>query len=268
MLHSVSPLSLALIRFLLAFPILLGIVLYLRREHGRLTRREYALCAGAGFFGVAAYHLFYNYGQMHVNAGTASIIIASNPVFILILAAAFLGERITWLRSVGVLLSFAGNAAIVVADPGFAPEVGFGLAAASIVAAAAAAAAYTVLGKSLMGSHRPLYITGLVLVFGSMELFVLLPFSDYPAWVNISRDVWVIMVLLAVFPTVLGYAFWYESLARTEASHIAVYIYLIPVVALTGGVVLLGESLSLLSLIGMGLVFAGISLVEHTASAH
>ena len=54
------------------------------------------------------YHLGINYGEQYVSAGATSLIIATIPVFIVILAAAFLNEVITAKKLVGIIISMGG----------------------------------------------------------------------------------------------------------------------------------------------------------------
>ena len=69
------------------------------------------------------------------------------------------------------------------------------------------------------------------------------------------------LVFIIIVPTFGAYAFVQMALARAEASLVASYIYLQPVVAAIFAVLLLGEAVpGLRSLVGAAIIFAGIAL--------
>ena len=69
------------------------------------------------------------------------------------------------------------------------------------------------------------------------------------------------LLFIIIVPTFGAYAFVQMALARAEASLVASYIYLQPVVAAVFAVLLLGEAVpGLRSLLGAGIIFAGIAL--------
>jgi len=62
--------------------------------------RDLPLILGCGFFGMAAYQILLNWGELSIPAGTASIIVAAAPLVSVVIAAIFLGERLSWLKIV------------------------------------------------------------------------------------------------------------------------------------------------------------------------
>ena len=113
-LRGFQPMLVALLRFTVA-----GLVLWLvwRRRAGteRVTRDELARLAALGFVSLTLYFAFEINGIARTSASKASLIIATIPIFVAILAALFLGERAGARRWAGIALSFAGVAALVLA---------------------------------------------------------------------------------------------------------------------------------------------------------
>src|SRR5690348_4445673 len=87
-----------------------------------------ALC---GLAGMTGYQLLLNAGERVVPAGTASLLVATAPVYASLLAVAFLGEHATRRRWAGSAVALAGTALIAVSH-----GLGFGTSALIVLAAA------------------------------------------------------------------------------------------------------------------------------------
>ncbi|WIV62266.1 DMT family transporter [Amycolatopsis nalaikhensis] len=81
----------------------------------RVPRKaDLPLIAVCGLAGMSAYQLLLNWGEVHVPAGTASLLVSVAPVFSVLLAAAFLGERLTATRVLGSAVALGGSTLIAV----------------------------------------------------------------------------------------------------------------------------------------------------------
>ena len=109
-LQSYSPGHLALLRFLSASGALLVYAVATRMRLPALHDLLAVLLGG--FLGFTVYHVALNYGQLTVPAGTSSLLIATAPAMIALLATLFLGERLNRWGWGGIALSFAGVALI------------------------------------------------------------------------------------------------------------------------------------------------------------
>ena len=96
-LDAYGPGQVALFRFLVAYAALTRMRLP--------ERRDLPAVLLAGLLAFAVYHLALNYEEVTVSAGSASILIATAPVFTALLAVAFLGERLRFLGWVGMGVS-------------------------------------------------------------------------------------------------------------------------------------------------------------------
>src|SRR5207249_128158 len=106
------PLILLTGRFLLAGILILGISA-VRGEGWQLTWRDAAVFAILGLANNALYLGLGYTGLKSVSAGLGGLIVSANPVFTAVLAAAFLGEALTWRKVMGLLLGIAGVGFIV-----------------------------------------------------------------------------------------------------------------------------------------------------------
>src|SRR5580704_1068370 len=106
------PLILLAARFLLAGVLMLAAA----AVHGvpwTLGRRDLLLFATLGIANQAVYLGLGYVGMRSVSAGLAALVISANPVLTAVLAAAFLGERMTWRKTAGLLLGIGGVAFVV-----------------------------------------------------------------------------------------------------------------------------------------------------------
>ena len=70
------------------------------------------------------------------------------------------------------------------------------------------------------------------------------------------------MVALGVFPAAIGYAAWTYALGRFGAARAANFLYLVPPVAALFGFAALGETMSVLTLVGAAVAIAGVAIVN------
>src|SRR5262245_25204721 len=68
-------------------------------------RRDVPAFVAAGALGMSAYQLLLNSGELTVTAGTASLLVSMGPIFVAVLAAGFLGERLTRRKAAGIAIA-------------------------------------------------------------------------------------------------------------------------------------------------------------------
>jgi drug/metabolite transporter (DMT)-like permease len=107
------PLILLAARFSLAGILILGITALRGEAWSSLTWRDATIFAILGVANNALYLGLGYTGLQTVSAGLGGLIVSANPVFTAVLAAAFLGEALTWRKVTGLLLGIAGVGFIV-----------------------------------------------------------------------------------------------------------------------------------------------------------
>jgi len=196
-----------------------------------------------------------------------SIIMNSNPIFITPLAI-LIGERLTLRKTIGVIIGILGCTFVI--NGGF---TGFQLLqreyfVGNLIALGASIswAVYTVAGKQLVRERGGLVVTSLNMAVGSIPLFFLVlglgEFTFPPL------KAFLIIVYLAIFPTVLGFVFWYKALEDLDASQLGPLQYLVPIGTALISFFLLDESIKWVAIAGMILVFAGIYLSTRPERVH
>ncbi len=261
---SVQPASAAFLRFAIAS---LALLVITRLAGGKLPRpsgKQWLLLILLGATGVYSYNIFFFTGLRHITAGRASLIIASTPLVITLLATLFLGEHLTRRRLGGILLSLAG-AVVVISNghPGMILTSGFGPGEKAMLGCVASWAAYSLIGRMVLTALSPLAAVCYSSIIGALLLFWpalqegLL--QDLP---SLSRTDWACLAYLGVCGTALGFSWYYSGIKRIGAMRAGVFINLVPFFALLLAWLLLHETIHPLVLGGGILVLTGVSLTN------
>lgn len=261
---SVDPLTLAGLRFAGGGGMLLAAGLIWRRlELLALRRRDAGQCALLALLGIVGMCVLLFYGQQTTGAINSSVIMQTNPVFIVILGV-LIGERLTPVAAAGVIVSLAGTLLVMGLLDGGRLHLALGRNRGDLLVLASALcwALYAVFSKGLVLRMGGYAATTWVMVAGAMELAALhlfLPVEHH--WPEAPRH-WAAIAYLAVFPTAVGFFAWYEAMRLIKLSLLNVMQYLTPVFAIFLAWVLLGESLSGWQWTGAAVVLAGVGLVS------
>jgi drug/metabolite transporter (DMT)-like permease len=259
----VSPLELVTVRFV---PVALIFAAWLLPTRGRamvrLVRAEGWRLALLGLTGAVLYNTFLGWGETRVAAGTASLIIALNPAFTYALSVLTLGERFLWRRAVGMAIAFGGLFVIVrwgSGRPVSLDDVGYAF---ITMLAPLCWAVYTVLGKSVVGRHPPLLVTGSSMIFAGLFSLVFVRPSMLVQLPTLPVSFWGAVLFLAVACTVFAFAVWFGALERMPAGRVVGFVYLVPMFAVTFSRFVLDEPVTPALVLGAAILIGGVWLVN------
>ncbi len=232
-----------------------------------LPRREHVLAfLGLGACGFFVYHLSLNYGEQHVSAGAASLIIATAPAMTAILAALVERDRLPAMGWVGSAVSFAGVALIVLADGRQSATEGFTLYAWFIVLAALATSVYAVYQRRMFAHYRPMEVAAFATWGGTLPMLAFLP--GLPGEVGAAGAASLGAALYAgVLPSAVAYTIFAFALSKANVTVVTAFLYLVPVFALVSAWLLLGEVPPLLTVVGGSLAIAGVVVLNRAKRA-
>ncbi|MDU8927251.1 DMT family transporter [Alisedimentitalea sp. MJ-SS2] len=244
-----GPASFALIRLVAGAVMLMALVA--RRQGGLAPVARWPGRAGPGM--LALYVLGFSFAYVTLGAGVGALILFGGVQVTMFAGAVLARETIPVQRWLGAGLSFAGLGYLMWPAGGTAPDL---IGAALMAAAALGWGIYSLIGR---GARDPLGATAANFLWAApvgVLVWVILPDSVDAAGAGLA-------VLSGAITSGLGYALWYTVLPGLGASRAAVAQLTVPVIAIAGGVVFLGEELNLRVVLASIMVLGGVGLANY-----
>ncbi len=209
--------------------------------------------AGALFVYAAAFSFAY----VSMSAATGALLLFGSVQATMIGYGVWQGERLRTPQLAGLALALAGLVALML--PGLASPPW--PSALSMVAAGVAWGVYSLRGKLVKNRHvnNPTQVTaGNFLRAVPMALGLSLLMATH--WVY-DRDGLLLAAVSGALASGLGYAIWYHALPALKATQAATVQLSVPVIAALGGVLVLGEAITLPLVLASCAILGGIALV-------
>jgi drug/metabolite transporter (DMT)-like permease len=264
-LRDISPATLVWLRFGIGV-LVLGSAVALRNQFALPARRDLAYFTLLGFLGVTLHQWLQATGLLTAQATTSAWIVSTIPIFTALLGWFILKERLGWLRLAGILVAFTG--VLLVVSGGNLRSVGTVGAATIgdllILLSAVNWAIFSVLSRRGLQHHPAARMMFYVMLMGwllsNVWLFGPGPgLGEVPA---LTRVGWTSVLLLGVFGSGLAYIAWYDALRELPASQLSVFIYIEPLVTLVLAASILGETITLASVVGGAMIIGGVYAVN------
>jgi drug/metabolite transporter (DMT)-like permease len=254
--RSFTPEEVAWLRFFSAGAVLGAIALVKRMPWPSV--RDLPRFLGLGLVGHALYNLALARGQASVPAATASFIIASAPIWMVVLAVGLGEERPTPAAVASLLVSLGGVALIAIGRGG---RLSLDPPALVVVAASLMQAAYSIGQRPLFARYSALQVSTYTVL---AALLWLTPFGPGALRHLAERPLahGAAALFLGVVPTAVGYSTWAVAMRNLAPSAAGSFLYLVPAVVLGMAWALLGELPNGLSVVGGLLVVAGVMGVQ------
>lgn len=242
--------SFAALRLLSGALMLVAIVQMRGQAHWRLTNV-------AGPLSLLAYVMGFSFAYLSLDAGLGALILFGGVQITMFAGALLRGESVPTMRWIGAGFAFAGLSFLMWPN-GTAPVplLGAGL----MLGAALGWGIYSLLGA---GAADPLGATARNFLWAT-------PLGLLPAffmWDGMSPIGALLAVLSGAVTSGLGYALWYRVLPELPASVAAVAQLTVPVIALAGGIVFIGEEMTWRFLVAALMVLGGVVLSLYRAKA-
>ncbi|RYB95993.1 EamA family transporter [Ciceribacter ferrooxidans] len=248
-----SPMTVAMLRALPAGLILIMIVREL--PSGIWWLRAFVLGAlnisiFLGMLFVAAYRL---------PGGVAGTVLSSQPLIVVILASLLLSSPVRLSNIIGTLVGMGGVALLVLTPSAALDAIG--------VAAGLAGATSMALGSVLARRWRPpvspLTFTAWQLTAGGLLLLPAVVLTGQPIPVPTITN-FLGLAWLGLIGAALTYALWFRGIGRLPPSVVSSLLFLSPLTAVLLGWSLLGQTLTVLQIVGIALVIGSIWLSQRT----
>jgi drug/metabolite transporter (DMT)-like permease len=233
-----------------------------------LKGKDVLLSAGIGIFGFFFFQILTFSALSRIPASVNAFLINTSVVYISLLAAAVLKERIPVNRVAAIVLALVGML-FVVFNRGFQFQRAVDLLGCLFsILGAIVFSIYSVFGKKLLERNDPVVIVTVAVLSGSIFLVIFSGLTvGYASLSGVSMGSWLLTILLGATMIGLAYPLWFIGLKRLPASHVSLYIYMAPLFAVLLSFIILRETFGWLFWIGALLILGGIVLASMPAKA-
>jgi drug/metabolite transporter (DMT)-like permease len=256
--ETLPPMLHAAFRFTIAGLLLVGWVAVRHRSHLRIGAARLVTAASSGVLMLTLGNGLVSIGEQKVPSGVAALIVASVPLWVVLLRAV-LADRPAAVTALGVVLGFAGVALL------FRPGGGFAAGYAGLIVLASLLWAV----GTLVVSRRPvpadpLVLSAVQMLAGGAALFALAGARGefgrfHPA--EVSARSWLALAWLVTFGSLLAFTAYVWLLGQAPVSVVTTNAYVNPAVAVGLGVLFADEHLTGAALVGGLLILVAVALV-------
>ena len=243
-------------RFLLAAFGMVAIAFVVGQNPLRIERKRLILLLAMGAFGYCAQSLTYFIALRSLPASLVVLIAYIYPSLVVAAGWLFLHRAVSAMHLLALAASFVG---LVMLVGGAQFQIAWALVLA--VASPVIYTAYILVGERVMGSV-PALAASAVIITGAAVSFCILAAINHELALPLTVGGWAVVVGLAVFPTMLAISLFLAGLPRVGASRAALLSTWEPVVTVGLAVIVLGDRLSFVQVIGGMLVLLAVVVVQ------
>lgn len=257
--ESFDPVALTGLRVGLAALFLVAVAF--ARDRPRLSRRDVVMLLLLGVLGNGLYQLFFVHGVARTRAGNAALIVGSAPAFIALFARWRGLERVRRLTLVGIGLSLAGVALVIVGSASSSTGEATLLGSLLVFFGVLCWTAYTILLQPYTKRIDVVKLSAVTMVGGAVPLLI----ASGPAliateWGTVTPSAWMALFYASVISMGVAYLFWYRGLRVLGPTRTAVYSNLQPIIALLVAWAFLHETPTAFQAVGTATIVAGVFL--------
>jgi drug/metabolite transporter (DMT)-like permease len=223
-----------------------------------LQRKDLPALLASGLTGYFLYQMGFILGLDRTSAVATAVLIATSPIWSILVAWALGRERPSRTQLAGVAVGFAGVAVFLRAWGAFGSATWGDLLS---LMAAAAFGAYGVVNQPLSRRYSGVQLMAYGLLSGGLLVALVgVPAMMHQDWGAVSGTSWLILAYAIVGPVYLAYVLWNWAIKRRGIARTVVYGFFTPVVAAALAVVWLHEPLHPEQVAGAVLVLAGLAI--------
>ncbi len=260
--HYIKPFGFILLRVFSAMLLFWLASLFIKND--KIEKGDYKIIALSAFFGIALNMLTFFKGLNYTTPISASVMMVTSPILVLIFSSILIKERLTLIKVSGVLIGLIGAVILIVyggASGGDAKNMMLGNFL--VLINAASYGMYLVVVKKVVAKYKPvtfirwLYLFGFIFVlpFGFTEL-------QEVQWQTISTGGYLRIGFVIIFASCITYLFNLFALSKLKPTTVSVFIYLQPVVASLYALLVGSDNLNAVKIIATILIFIGVYLVS------
>jgi len=259
----IAPITLVLSRMVVA-TILLGAWAKQTKNLQKIQFKHLKYFIGLAFCEPFLYFIFELYGQTIVSPTVTSVIVATIPLFMPVMAFLFYREKVNFATIIGIIVSMIGVLAVVFSGKSSISGQIFG--AILIFGAVLSALGYNIFVKYIIHRYNSTTLVFYQNLFGLIMFVPCFFVVDYSHLSKMNFDFRAISAILqlSIFASVLAFIFHSKAVKVLGITKAGVFCYLIPVLTSLAAFFLVNERLTILQWLGMAIVIMGLFISQIT----
>ena len=263
-----NPAAVVWLRFTMGV-IILGVAVMKGRLFELPDKKDWLNFALLGFLGITFHQWLQSTGLLTSQATTTAWIVASTPIFMVLLGWLVLAEKPLWLQLLGILLSTCG--VLLVVSRGHLADLASGRFGTPgdflILLSSLNWAVFSILSRRGLKKYPATLMMFYVMFFG--WLFSSIWFLVNGGQVHMSAipwDGWAGIAFLGIFCSGFAYIFWYGALKALPVAQTGAFLYLEPLVTVLVAAIILQEQVTIAAFLGGVLILVGVWLVNRRSA--
>lgn len=264
-LAELTPMNLVTFRFIIAST-LFAIMLLAMRSTSKLDYHDIPRFMILSFLAITSYFYIQFTGLIYTTTINSALIIATSPIYTALFGVMLGVDKISLKSAAGIVAAFIGVATIITNGNLYGLfQTSTIKGDAMLLCNAIVWAGFTLYGKTILQKYRPFVAMAYIHIFGTL---MLLPFALIPSVLSpitlqeqlptITSNTIFATLYLAILCSVFAYYTWYNGVDKIGAIRTAVFSYLNPLFAILVGSLLIGEKVTIYTLLGGILVILGV----------
>jgi drug/metabolite transporter (DMT)-like permease len=257
------PIGLTVLRSVGATLLLWAFSLFIKSE--KIEKGDMWKLVVSGIIGVTINQTLLILGLNYTSSVNASIIMTSNPIFVMLISALFLKYPITPIKFIGVLLGASGALLVITSNGEFSFDSDTFLGDIITLSNAILYGAYLVWTKPLMQKYNPMTVMKWSFLYGAAIVLLIgwnsLAITDFQA---IPSQIYWYITFVVVGATFLTYLLNIIGLKDLNPTTVSIYVYIQPIIVAIVVAYMGKDSFDLMKLMAMVLVFIGVYMVNRS----
>ena len=257
-LRGAPPMTAVAVRFILA-ALLVYFIIAIRRKKIPRTRGFLLLSLFLGVVHFALPYVLVYWGEQYISSGLTAVLYSTMPIFVALLARIFIGDRLTFRKTTGILVGFAGVWVI------FSDSMSFGghdsmVGMVAILFSVLGASLSTVVVKKYASEYDPFVMLALPFAIGGLLVAAVAVFVEGSNPLQFDALTWITIIYLAVLGSVVAFSFFFWIIKKIDVTVLSYQTFIIPVFAVLIGWIFLKETVTIRVVAGAALILTGIAL--------
>ena len=257
----IEPVTLTMLRSFLAMVGLI-VIAAVRRTSFRFRREDYPRILLLSVLAIPINQFLFLSAMRLTSPSNAALLYATTPALVLLFSWTAGRERLTWKKGGGVLIAFCG-VLIILFQKGVEFRSDYAVGNLLLVIAVIAWALYTVGGRELILRYGAFPTSAATMIIGTL---LFLPIGGFRAarydFTSIGVAQWGGLLYLSMGTSIFAYFLWYYALSRIQASKVAVFSNLQPILTTVMAVLLLHQEVPFMFIVGGMIAISGVVLAQ------